>query len=108
MTLLETRTEKLVIGLIILLVGIICIVAIVAGVNELMSDTPQAAFNATVTDIVDNCTRANVRASAIVANGVAIPNKQVNADGILRCLYASGVTLVHNGDPVHAIENAAP
>lgn len=81
--------------LVVLAVIVITILAFVADSIRLRSS---AAFTADVLTVVEDCANANARTSTV---------QSIDADGLLRCLYAAGITLSQNGDPVRMQEGGS-
>jgi hypothetical protein len=58
------------------------------------------AFRDDVLTIVGDCANANTFSSGTIVGSQVINSHSVNADEMVRCLYAAGITLYQHGDPV--------
>lgn len=85
--------------LILVLVAVIVLVVITL-VGQATTPARPAAFDGDTLTVVKSCAESNSRASTVMVGQVPITSKSVDADGLLRCLYAAGITLSRNGDPV--------
>ena len=88
-------------AVILVMVAVIAVV-LIAAIGAILSLKPPvpSAFNSDVLTVINSCGGSNAHASTVIINNVPITNRSFNADGFLNCMYASGLTLMQNGDPV--------